>query len=64
MQYNFRQSNQTDNHYLMDNRELAILLLDACRNMEVDNDGQIVIYTGLMGSDSGELVEFEPDDEE
>lgn len=29
-----------------------------------DNDGQIVIYTHLMEDDDGDLVEYEPSDED
>ena len=32
--------------------------------VDVDNNGQIVIYTGLTQDEDGELVEFEGDDED
>ena len=32
--------------------------------VDVDNNGQIVIYTGLTQDEDGELVEFEGDEDE
>lgn len=32
--------------------------------IDFDDDGQIVIYTGLMQDDDGEIVEFDPDEDE
>lgn len=32
--------------------------------VDIDNNGQIVIYTGLTQDEDGELVEFEGDDDE
>lgn len=32
--------------------------------IDTDNHGQIIIYTGLCEDDDGELVEFESDDED
>ena len=32
--------------------------------IETDNDGQIIIYTGLTESDDGELVPFDEDEDE
>lgn len=32
--------------------------------IDTDNHGQIVIYTGLREDDDGELVEFEADEED
>lgn len=41
--------------------ELAAVL-PAGFQIETDNHGQIIIYTGLMQDDDGELVDFEGDD--
>ena len=31
--------------------------------LELDNDGQIVIYTGMSEDDDGNLVEHDPDED-
>lgn len=49
---------------LSDNQKLQLagMLLDG-HSEEKDNEGQIVLYTGLMRNDDGEIVPFESDDE-
>jgi RNA polymerase primary sigma factor len=32
--------------------------------IDVDNNGQLIIYTGLTQDDDGDLVEYEGDDED
>ncbi len=47
--------------------ELEEALQDILGNgfqIDKDNHGQIIIYTGLCEEDDGELVEFESDDED
>lgn len=43
-------------------RKLVSIGLDGDLS-EDDNQGQIVIYTGLMHGENGELVDFDPDEE-
>lgn len=39
-------------------------LLPGGFSIETDNHGQIVIYTGLKQEDDGELVSFDPEEDE
>lgn len=39
-------------------------LLPVGFQIETDNHGQIIIYTGLRQDDDGELIDFEPDEDE
>lgn len=51
----------------MNIEELEEALEDVLPNgfqIETDNHGQIIIYTGLMQDDDGELIDFVADDDE
>jgi hypothetical protein len=39
-------------------------ILPAGFQIETDNHGQLIIYTGLAQDDDGELVDFESDEED
>jgi hypothetical protein len=50
---------------MLHDKELALTTAVAAGfTVEVDNYGQIILYTGLRFSDTGTVEEFEPEDEE
>ena len=43
---------------------LSDILESSSFSVETDSHGQVIIYTGLSLDDNGELVDFEPPDED